>query len=297
MDTFGWWLLGLMCCGLFTHGFRRAFDLAAMKSGFNPQLVGPVEEELPSDDFAIKNSKRFKRGARCVNNVKFVPELAITVWVMTPFHHLMCFLFGQSKLEATDTLELVLEINQTCSKCVCLFHASFEHGDGFRFLRLVPGLDLRDSAWRAYIRREFLRAIGGLFVRVVDPHQSGLTALTRHMMQSNLPDVFADDIVGESLAALQPKHTCCVSSSQRGLLSFLCCEPGADESQDARSPRMSRTAKQRARRIALVTRCLRSKGLLHAWRNHWRGFTLFVERLHSQNQRRARVHYGKANHT
>ena len=95
-----------MCCSLFQRAFRFASDMLADKLGLaRIDMNAAGEDELPSDDFAVKSQKRFRRGLKPMTDPQSVPRLSVTIFAMTQYHNLMCFLFGESKKLATDVQE------------------------------------------------------------------------------------------------------------------------------------------------------------------------------------------------
>ena len=136
---------------------------------------------------------------------------------------------------------------------------------------------------------------GGLCVRVVEPQKTGMLPLARSLVTSVASDVLDDEAVEESLSRLRPYAGCCTSTSQHGFEGFLFphSEEAADPDGQEDAPRLSRVSRRRDANRQRVLRRLRYKGLSQAWVRSWRGFTLFVERLHSQNQRRQRCAFAK----
>ena len=163
VDTIGWWVFGCCCYQLLNRGFIAASPGAAKRLGVNDLHIPPINDQLDEqadDDWHAKMGKRLRRGVKFFGQSESVPVLAFSLLLLMPYHHLMAFLFQQSRLPCTDVAELVSRICGTVTEVVTMMQDEFSCGKAYRLLRMLPQCDYTTQRWKRYMRIEMLRALG-----------------------------------------------------------------------------------------------------------------------------------------
>ena len=194
--------------------------------------------------------------------------------IMTPYQHVMAFLFKQSKLKATDILAYTTHLNVAADKATEILMGAFATAECWRLLRQFTTLDAFRPEWKVYLRREVLRALGGAYCRLVEKQNDGMIMLAHALATTAVEDDFTglDSILSYMRGG---DRVCCQQSCNERASRFLFNTGSSSTSSSSSSDQ--RSAKVRNKRLRLAREMLKVS---------YRGCTLFVETMHAANQRR-----------
>lgn len=220
-ESLGWWMLGCYLNRLFIRAWALAFPES-------PRALSGAQDDSDTDapnlSFAAQTGRRMARGRRRMASHEFHLNNALTQIMLRPLQYTMGRLFDSSReafFDDTSRVSAVIaSVNMCSNRLIKILQANTEDRCGpWGILRCLSfGAVVLDETTRSYMRRELLRIIGGVHMRMVRPLLEHDTQLWDMMENSHNDEVIL------RRASLCRERACCAAASTHAFHSFIRAE-------------------------------------------------------------------------